>query len=122
MAKRSEPTSAKFAHPEGPTDFQDTVGPRIAELRKDMSQAALAAAIGIDRSAMSRIESGERAISLSELVRISAELGVEPTGLLQSEEPVFAMRSDNRGGHLDSALTDCIRFIDDYLALEAAAG
>ena len=57
---------------------QEEVGPRIAELRQErgVSQRRLADAIGVDPSAMSRIESGQRGLAVDELVAIADFLGV----------------------------------------------
>src|SRR5690242_11037233 len=75
------------------TDSTARLGPKIRDLRGDMTQAALAKAAGLDQSALSRIESGERAVQLDELVALAAELGVEPGVLLSDDAPVFAYRA-----------------------------
>src|SRR5437868_4001735 len=81
------------------------IGRRIRELRGEMTQVALARAAGMDQSALSRIESGERAVQLDELVALAAPLGVEPGVLLrENDAEVFAFRGSG-GGEVEDALT-----------------
>ncbi|MEV7689070.1 helix-turn-helix domain-containing protein [Streptomyces bungoensis] len=56
----------------------DEVGERIAEARlaTDMSQGDLASKVGLDRTAMVRIEAGDRKVSALELSRLAQALGV----------------------------------------------
>lgn len=74
------------------------IGERIAEARraKGLSQAALAAAVSLDRTAVSKIETGRRSVSSLELARIGRALnrslerlvGEEP----RSEDPMRVLR------------------------------
>lgn len=50
---------------------------RWARERQNLSQGQLASALGIERYAIMRIESGKRQLLFSEAVRIAAALGVE---------------------------------------------
>jgi transcriptional regulator with XRE-family HTH domain len=61
------------------------IGSVIREIRlaSHLSQEALADAAGIDRSHMGKIERGERNISLLNLIRVSAALGLRPSSLLE---------------------------------------
>ncbi|WP_282202161.1 helix-turn-helix domain-containing protein [Kitasatospora fiedleri] len=54
------------------------IGERVAEARRaaGVSQGELAARLGLDRTMLVRIESGERKISAVELFRLAEELGV----------------------------------------------
>ncbi|MEV4877445.1 helix-turn-helix domain-containing protein [Streptomyces cyaneofuscatus] len=56
----------------------DEVGERIAEARlaADRSQGSLAAEVGLDRTAIVRIEAGDRRVSALELSRLAQALGV----------------------------------------------
>jgi transcriptional regulator with XRE-family HTH domain len=65
-------------------DIQSSLVSRIIELRKsrDLNQRQLADAIGLDPSSMSRVEKGERAVSVSELVRLAKVLDVRVEDLL----------------------------------------
>lgn len=98
------------------------MGAKIAELRGDMTQAALAAAIGIDRTAMSRVESGERSLNLTEMLTLTSVLGIDPDVLLYDEAPVFAMRADADPGVVDEAIALCSKVIDNHRLFRVAAG
>lgn len=63
------------------------IGPRIRQVRLErrMSASSLADAIGVDASALSRIESGERSVKTGELLRICDALDVSATALLEPD-------------------------------------
>lgn len=81
---------------------EPAVGRRIAESRRSrgLSQAALAAAASIDRTALSKIETGRRGVGSTELVRIAAalELTFEHffTEKAANADPLTAIRSKRR--------------------------
>jgi transcriptional regulator with XRE-family HTH domain len=52
---------------------QEELGRRIAEARSDcgMTQADLAASVGLERTALVRVEAGERKVSAAELVALA---------------------------------------------------
>ncbi|MEV6981638.1 helix-turn-helix transcriptional regulator [Sphaerisporangium sp. NPDC051017] len=58
----------------------DRIGQRITEARhrKGLTQAQLAVAISIDRSALAKIENGSRRVTALELSRIADTLGERP--------------------------------------------
>lgn len=64
------------------------IGERIAEVRRTegLSQAALAAAVSLDRTAVSKIETGRRSVSSLELARIGQAVN-RSIDWLVSEEP-----------------------------------
>lgn len=66
----------------------DEVGERVrqARLASRMSQAELAVALGIDRTAVARVEGGQRQVSALELFRLSEVLGV-PIGHFVARPP-----------------------------------
>lgn len=68
--------------------FQELVGNRIAELRKQkhLSQQDLANDANIERPHLSIIESGKKNISLSTLQRITMALGVSSKEFFGSSE------------------------------------
>ena len=70
-------------------DTQETLVSRIIELRHQMglNQKQLAEAIGIDPSSMNRVEKGERAVSVAELLQVASVLDVRVEDLLAPEEP-----------------------------------
>jgi transcriptional regulator with XRE-family HTH domain len=57
---------------------------RQARRQAGISQVQLARMIGVDQSAVSRIERGQRSVTVDRLVAISKVLGVEPSLLLHS--------------------------------------
>lgn len=67
------------------TEYQQVFGRRVRELRKErgLSQVALAAKVGIDRSYMGFLERGERNPSLDVITKIAESLGVTPDELLK---------------------------------------
>jgi transcriptional regulator with XRE-family HTH domain len=104
---------------------QDEIGRRIAELRGDrgVSQRQLAEAVGIDPSAMSRVESGERGLAVGELVAVAEHLGVTTDAILQSAveaRPLF--RTEAGEERVNSAVSQFGEIIDDFFTLRAAAG
>lgn len=61
--------------------------------RAGLSQEKLAAKAGIDRTYVGGAERGERNVALVNIVRLAEALGVSPSELLQSINPVLeAMR------------------------------
>ncbi|WOI25075.1 helix-turn-helix transcriptional regulator [Cobetia amphilecti] len=58
-------------------------GQRVRELRKNrgLSQEAMAALAGVDRSYMGHIERGEKNITLTKVYQISEALGIEVADL-----------------------------------------
>ncbi len=109
-----------------PSDYltQEEVGQRIEALRgeRGVSQRRLAEAIGVDASAMSRIESGQRGLAVGELVVISEFFGVPTDVLLRREvDSVPLFRNEGGEGEASSALVAFEAIIDDFFAFEAAA-
>jgi transcriptional regulator with XRE-family HTH domain len=61
---------------------------RIRDEREPkLSQAALAAMIGLDSTAITKIERGNRSIRLNEAVQIAQMLGVTLTSMLRPDQP-----------------------------------
>lgn len=80
-------------------DAKKALARRLKDLRvqKDMSQEDLATRIGVSRSALSQMETGERNVTAVELVRLSEELGVSPGILLGTESgPEVCLARDAR--------------------------
>jgi Zn-dependent peptidase ImmA (M78 family)/DNA-binding XRE family transcriptional regulator len=94
---------------------QEELGRRIAEARADvgMTQADVAASAGLERTALVRIEAGERKVSATELVTLADILG-RPVDWFFTESPP-AVVSRRR----DPAVGGFSRTLD--LALELAA-
>ena len=102
---------------------QIEVGAKIARLRdeRDVPQRRLAAEIGLDPSALSRVESGGRGLAVGELVAIAEFLDVSMDELLRDDvagAPLFRNEGGEAAGNDAVAVFD--ELIDDFLALEAA--
>jgi Zn-dependent peptidase ImmA (M78 family)/DNA-binding XRE family transcriptional regulator len=77
------------------------IGPRIALAREDLglTQAELASQLGLDRTAVAKIESGRRKISASELVRVAAVLDrAIDWFVIESPPAVVSRREDPAAG------------------------
>ncbi len=70
------------------TDTQSSLVSRVIELRrqKGLNQKQLAEEISIDPASMNRVEKGERAVSVGELVRLASALDVSVEDLLAPAE------------------------------------
>jgi transcriptional regulator with XRE-family HTH domain len=69
------------------------MGVVVADLRRraGLDQSQVAAHLGIDQSAVSRIERGERRLNAWELYALAELLAVEPGLILGKEEPSAAL-------------------------------
>ncbi len=104
---------------------QEQVGHRIAELRAErgVSQRRLAAALDVDPSALSRIESGERGLAVGELVAAAEFLGVDTDALLRDEvEAAPLFRNDGGDEEAQAAIDEFTAVMDDFFTFEAAVG
>jgi transcriptional regulator with XRE-family HTH domain len=103
---------------------QAEIGRRIAELRAErgVSQRQMADAVGLDQSALSRIETGTRGLAVEELVAIANFLAVDTNTLLLPEEdakPLF--RNEGGPGEAHEAVAALEAIVDDFFVFEAAA-
>ncbi|KJK57460.1 helix-turn-helix domain-containing protein [Saccharothrix sp. ST-888] len=98
----------------------DEIGERVAEARQaaGVSQGELAMRLGLDRTALVRIESGERKISAMELFRLAEALGVPAAHFIM--RPPTPLVSRRHGLDEDSDDATRTRFRFDAL-LEAHA-
>ena len=80
------------------------LGARIAEARKvsQLSQAELAAAVKLDRTAICKLESGERKLDSLELVRIAGVLKRSIDWFLSPPLPAVVSRRKERGSNDES--------------------
>lgn len=80
---------------------QTEIGPRISLAREDvgLTQADLAAELGVDRTAIAKMESGKRRVSATELVRLATALD-RPIDWFVIESPpaVVSRRQDPAAG------------------------
>ncbi|MGH3686592.1 MAG: helix-turn-helix domain-containing protein [Pseudonocardiaceae bacterium] len=93
-------------------DEAGTIGRRLRQVRKrrDKSLRVIAGLAGMKRMTLSRIERGERAVTLSELVALAGVLEIAPSELTALPVPAPA------NGHTDST-TEAVRLAVD--AVEA---
>lgn len=70
---------------------------RALRIKKDMSQSELAKLVGYEgRSAISKVENGDRDISQSMIEKYATALGVTPTYLLYGDEEEAAAEKDKK--------------------------
>ncbi|MCB1293333.1 MAG: helix-turn-helix transcriptional regulator, partial [Gordonia sp.] len=71
-----------------------TLGERVARARVDLdlTQEHLANRVGIERTALGRIEKGERKVSAVELVELAAALGVPLAWFVRDPLPAVVSR------------------------------
>jgi transcriptional regulator with XRE-family HTH domain len=71
-----------------PKKLLTSIGQAIRQVREDrqISQEALAATAGLDRSYVSSVENGRRNVSIENLNRIAVALGVSMTEVMQLAE------------------------------------
>jgi Zn-dependent peptidase ImmA (M78 family)/transcriptional regulator with XRE-family HTH domain len=83
------------------------IGSRIAQAREDLglTQAALATAVALDRTALAKTESGKRKVSAAELVRLATTLD-RPIDWFVSDPPqaVVSRRADPAAGGQSAVL------------------
>ena len=98
------------------------IGQRIAELRerRGWSQRALAKVLGMNQSILSRIESGKRRVSASELESVAAALGVDVHVLLSGAQSTKGAALRRPRPALRSPATPAERY-DEAPRAEAAA-
>lgn len=72
---------------------KEKLGERIATARQEarLNQASLAAVLGVDRAAVSRIESGSRNVDSIELATIAEAVGRPVSWFLEERMPVQAL-------------------------------
>ncbi|MBP5185957.1 MAG: helix-turn-helix transcriptional regulator [Clostridiales bacterium] len=88
-----------------------TIGERIKNLRKDslkLTMEDFGSRLGVGKTAISRIESGDRAVTEQMQIAICREFHVRPEWLRDGEEPIFAERDQNDliNEYIDDILSD----------------
>ena len=100
------------------------LGRRVAEARRiaGFSQAQLGLPLGLDRSAVSRIESGDRGVDSLELSQISARLARPVEWFLRPRPPTIISRRASRAGDKtkvgDLVLDDLVADVELLLELD----
>lgn len=75
-----------------------TIGERIKNLRKDslkLTMEDFGSRLGVGKTAISRIESGDRAVTEQMQIAICREFHVRPEWLRDGEEPIFVEKTEN---------------------------
>ena len=92
----------------------EKMGARIRGFRKErgITQAGLAAEIGISTSFMGHIERGTRVMSIDTLVKLSDALGVSADTLVKGTDPV-GLSGPNTASKV-RVLNDVLRVLNDH--------
>lgn len=103
---------------------QDEVIEEIVALRErqGVSQSDLADVLGLDQSAVSRIERGERGLAVAELAGIAERLGVSVDSILRDDQAAEVLRADTNDETVRAAMSTVDRVVEVFFAFEALAG
>jgi transcriptional regulator with XRE-family HTH domain len=105
---------------------QAEVGERIRTLRSDaaLSQRELGEVLGVDQTAVSRIESGDRALTGRELMLAADYFGVPSASIIQAEEDALTLlrAGDAEQDDVKRSLDEFRSCIEDYFGVEALVG
>ena len=99
-----------------------TLGLRVARARTeaDVSQGKLGEMVGLDRSAISRAEKGERKLTMAEMVAIAEALG-RPLGFFVNDPvPAVVNRRTDLASAPDDARHDTTQALDTEIELFAS--
>ncbi|MGD0272868.1 MAG: helix-turn-helix transcriptional regulator [Gaiellaceae bacterium] len=99
------------------------IGRYLAELRTErgFSQRELAERVGIDKSAMSRVEAGARGLAVDELTAAAEFFGKTVDEILRKDEVAFAFRAEADDATVQEAIDIFNKVFDDFFALKTAA-
>lgn len=103
-ARRYSPGCVKITHVD-----KVALGLRLAQAREDagMTQEGLGRAVELDRSAISRLEKGERKLNVTELVEIASALGRPLSYFVNAALPaVVSRRQDTAHAHATTRALD----------------
>lgn len=86
----------------------ETIGPRIASAREDLgrTQAELGRQLGLDRTAIAKIESGRRRVSATELIGLATALDRPIDWFVDESPPAVVSRRQDPSAGGRSALLD----------------
>ncbi|HSK49595.1 MAG TPA: helix-turn-helix transcriptional regulator [Solirubrobacterales bacterium] len=92
--------------------------------RQSITQEEFGQALGLDQSAVSRIEAGQRAMTARELAAASAALNVTIGHLMEQEEaePALLRAAESEDEAIKESLRIFSACIDEYRGIEALAG
>lgn len=109
------------AHIEGGT-MEKEIGRRVRLLRNEsgVSQAQLGEVLGLDQTAVSKIESGKRAMTARELMLVAQFCGVTTSRLIDAEPATVALRAGDAGReNVGDGVQEFQQLIEIYFGLEA---
>jgi transcriptional regulator with XRE-family HTH domain len=100
------------------------IGRYVAQLREEqgLSQQQLAERLDIHKSAVSRIEAGERGLAVDELATLADLFGKTADDILRKDEVAFAFRAEADDASVSDAVDLFNKVYDDFFALKTAAG
>lgn len=102
---------------------QEEVGTHLRSLRvrAGLSQEELAAEVGVGQTAISRIESGERAVSARMLILLADRFGVPASAILKSEEDALALlrAGDSEPEAVKASIDEFRSCIEDYFGIDS---
>ncbi len=98
------------------------IGSYVAELREErgLSQQQLAERLDVHKSAVSRIEAGERGLAVDELAIIAELFGKTADQILRKDEVAFAFRAEADDASVREAVDLFNKVYDDFFALKTA--
>lgn len=104
-------------------DIDRNLGVRLREARegRSVSQRELGEILGVDQSAVARLEAGERRMGVGEMVAACDYLAIPVDQLLEGDRPKVAFRAATEGADEAEARRVFRGLIDDFFAFEAAA-
>lgn len=99
------------------------IGRYVAKLREEhgLSQQQLARRLDVHKSAVSRIEAGERGLAVDELAVIAEVFGKTADEILRKDEVAFAFRAEADDTSVTKAVDLFNKVYDDFFALKTAA-
>jgi transcriptional regulator with XRE-family HTH domain len=99
------------------------IGTCVARLREErgLSQQQLAEHLDVHKSAVSRIEAGERGLAVDELAVIAELFGQTADEILRKDEVAFAFREKADDASVGEAVDVFNKVYDDFFALKTAA-
>lgn len=99
------------------------IGKRIRQLRDEAAerQVDLAEVLGLDQTAMSKIEKGARSVTARELVLLSQHYGVATATFIEPEATPNLRGGDAKPEHVERSLRTFGEHIDMYFGALALA-
>jgi transcriptional regulator with XRE-family HTH domain len=102
--------------------MEKEMGDRVRQLRENSgaSQAQLGEALGLDQTAVSKIEAGKRGLTARELMLAAQFFGVTTSAIIEPEPAVVALRAgDADREDVVEAVKEFQHLIEVYFGLEA---